>query len=208
MSKRINDGLPLAAAVFIIAVVALIVFMIVGNYAYAADSWVDGVQATDDSADVAILLAQSNDYFKVDGSLLMGGNIEMATNNNIYIKHGAGTGVIQWNTKGTESGFEEYQLFASAAATSNGFWFTSHQGTVQPIYASRFSSGTNQAYVSTDPDAVIIADGDLEIVSTNNFTYFGPSTSNGSWRVGIVTNSFVTERRESSTWVRKQTIAP
>jgi len=234
MSKRINDGLPLAAAVFIIAVVALIVFMIVGNYAYAADSWVDGEQITDYSTSVAsgIIAADTTRWNTASGvytntlaEVMSNGNIA-ETNldlGNFAIIGGSGTKIVDM------TGGEEQILdgLGNSILTLNGggaFLKWVGGGTAVDMQNLSFNGTRGDTIINaTDGSATLVRGSDagtiidlengdrridMVLSSTNLFTYFGPSTVNGSWRMGIVTNSFVTERRESSTWVRKQTIAP
>lgn len=50
--------------------------------------------------------------------------------------------------------------------------------------------------------------GTNHIAGSANYFYLGDPTTDGSWRIGRSGNNLVSERRESGTWVTKQTITP
>jgi len=221
MKQRIKEGLPLAATVFVIVLVAAAFLCALGNYAYAADRWADGVKQTDYSTSVAsgITAADTTRWDTASGSItntlsdvMANGNV---TETNILVTAGKtiflksdSSSFIEWNNSGLPDGPEKFKIYASDLLSSNGFYFTETGGPLTTLHAARFTSGTNQASMSTTADTVKINDGNLEIVSTNNFTYFGPPAADGSWRQGISSNNFVHERRESGVWVTKDVMTP
>lgn len=73
---------------------------------------------------------------------------------------------------------------------------------------------TDIVYIVSDPSSaqlskkITLADllgsssGELPLGSST-FIYFGDSSTDGSWRIGIVVNDLSVQRRESSLWVEK-----
>lgn len=57
------------------------------------------------------------------------------------------------------------------------------------------------------PTEKLEVDGSLE-VGSSDWIYFGDSSTDGSYRIGRSGNNLVTQRRESGSWVTKQTISP
>ena len=82
--------------------------------------------------------------------------------------------------------------------------------TVYTDYIKLYSTGAAefaQGAVTIGTDAKITTDGDVQ-TATNSAFYFGDMDTDGSWRIVRSGNNLVFERRESSSWVTKQTMTP
>lgn len=94
---------------------------------------------------------------------------------------------------------------AGVAALTNGsstnYWLMGSNG-ILPGADNTYDIGSTAASVRS-----VYADTDF-IGTTTSFFYWGPTGSDGSWRMGLDSGSMVIQKRESGSWVTKSTLAP
>lgn len=131
------------------------------------------------------------------------------TSDNALIGIGGGGGTS--NTRGAS-----LFLYGNEHASTGGVIITS--GNVAGSFLSIRHRGTERIGVLGDSPNDVVITGNIKasgtITGTNHiagsadFFYFGDPTTDGSWRIGRSGNNLVFERRESGSWVTKQTITP
>jgi hypothetical protein len=70
-----------------------------------------------------------------------------------------------------------------------------------------FAADTSRFGPTASSDQRVDIDGGLRVAAAD-YIYFGPSGTDGTWRMGRSGNNFIFQRRESGSYVTKQTITP
>lgn len=98
-------------------------------------------------------------------------------------------------------------------AAGSGFTRLQFGGTTSSFPAWSRSSTTLAARLADDSADAPISASNVSasadfIGATTSFHYWGATGSDGSWRMGLDSGNMVIQKRESGSWVTKQTIAP
>lgn len=123
-------------------------------------------------------------------------------------------------TDGTDNGGVAFSGGGAVGQTRGAFFIG--RGNEHPTEPGRLYLGTGDvtgssfslAFRSTTRISITDADADNVIFNANpeigstNYVYFGAEGTDGSWRIGRSGNNLVFERRESGSWVTKQTMTP
>jgi hypothetical protein len=111
-------------------------------------------------------------------------------------------------------------IFLNTDKTPTTSSFSIHHHSPTPTATSRvvhlWFNSTADSYIipggelgigTRTPTSKLDVNGDIEVGSGNEF-YFGDPNTDGSWRINRSGNNLVFQRRESGSWVTKDTIKP